>query len=164
MKKATSNIRKMPPSKLSRPWDYTSLCFFLLDFVFLFVKTSFLLVFFASSFSFISSSYDDWNRIISEKLIWYWFLLPWFGMSRFLLPVQEKSNAITCSVVRTSLSLILFGINLYVSGGLYLPFSWIFLFSSLLLNLFYLICFKKSSVNLEKNKKYKKETMNWTKI
>lgn len=73
--------------------------------------------------------------------------------------LKEKLNAIKFSVVRTSLSFVLFGVNLYFSGGLYLPFwltslqSYFLLclcFSFLLISLLYLTKKKKSSIIFKK--------------
>ena len=54
------------------------------------------LYFFAFSSIRICYSYDFWHRIISENLVWYWFINPFLGSSCFLSSFWMKKRMRLC--------------------------------------------------------------------
>ena len=109
-------IHAMPPSKLSRPWDFTSIHLYFLS------LSQIRLYFFASSSIRICYSYDSWYRIISENFVWYWFVNPFLGSSCFLSSFEWKNECVYVFGGPYLSFLVSFGVNRYLSGGLYLSF------------------------------------------
>ena len=107
-------IHAMPPSKLSRPWDFTSIYLYFLS------LSQIRLYFFASSSIRICYSYDSWYRIISENFVWYWFVNPFLGSSCFLSSFEWKNECVYVFGGPYLSFLVSFGVNRYLSGGLYL--------------------------------------------
>ena len=78
------------------------------------------LYFFAFSSIRICYSYDFWHRIISENLVWYWFINPFLGSSCFLSSFEWKNECVYVFGGPYLSFLVSFGVNRYLSGGLYL--------------------------------------------